>query len=319
MKIFSSNFGVIYIFMAQVFFTIQDMVIKLISSDYALHEIVLVRSCVGILFTVFVFIPLDNGIKNLFKKNIVLHLLRGLGIVIANLCFFTSLITISLANAVAIFFIAPLIITLLSVVILGEKVGIKGCVAVFIGFLGVVIILRPGYGVFNFASLLPLVAALAYSLVQIMTRKMGEAEKTSKMVFYIQLNLVFFSAISGLFFGHGKFADPSQPTLYFLLRPWIVPPFKDLLIMFGIGILSGMGAYCISQAYRITKAGFIAPFEYVALPLSIFWSIVVFGEWPDFVSWIGILLISGGGLYVAYSGNVKGKNNDIYVPIPRNR
>jgi len=319
MIIFLRNFGVIYIIMAQVFFTIQDMVIKLISSDYALHEIVLVRSCVGILFTVFVFLPLDNGIKNLFKKNIVLHLLRGFGIVIANLCFFTSLITIPLGNAVAIFFIAPLIITSLSVVILGEKVGIRSWFAVFIGFLGVVIILRPGYGVFNFASLLPLVAALAYSLVQIMTRKMGKAEKTSKMVFYIQLNLVFFSAISGLFFGHGNFADPSQPTLYFLLRAWIVPPLKDFLIMVGIGILSGMGAYCISQAYRVSKAGFIAPFEYVALPLSIFWSIVVFSEWPDIITWIGIILICGAGLYVGYSENVEGKKNDIYIPIPRNR
>ena len=313
------NFGVIYIIMAQVFFTIQDMVIKLISSEYALHEIVLVRSCVGIIFTVIVFIPLDNGIKNLFKKNIVIHLLRGFGIVIANLCFFTSLITIPLANAVAIFFIAPLIITSLSVLFLGEKVGICSWLAVFIGFVGVVIILRPGYGVFNFASLLPLVAALAYSLVQIMTRKMGKAEKTSKMVFYIQLNLVFFSAISGLFFGHGNFADPSQPTLYFLLRAWIVPPLKDFLIMVGIGILSGMGAYCISQAYRVSKAGFIAPFEYVALPLSIFWSIVVFSEWPDIITWIGIILICGAGLYVGYSENVEGKKNDIYIPIPRNR
>ena len=313
------NFGVIYIIMAQVFFTIQDMVIKLISSEYALHEIVLVRSCVGILFTVFVFLPLDNGVKHLFKKNIVLHLLRGFGIVIANLCFFTSLITIPLGDAVAIFFIAPLIITSLSVVILSEKVGIRSWFAVFFGFSGVVIILRPGYGVFNYASLLPLVAALAYSLVQIMTRKMGKAEKTSKMVFYIQLNLFFFSAISGLFFGHGNFADPSQPTLYFLLRAWIVPSLKDILIMIGIGILSGLGAYCISNAYRISKAGFIAPFEYVALPLSIFWSIVVFGEWPDIVSWIGILLISGAGLYVAHSENVDGKKNDIYIPIPRNR
>ena len=95
--------------------------------------------------------------------------------------------------------------------------------------------------------------------------------------------------------------------------------FKDFLIMVGIGILSGMGAYCISQAYRVAKAGFIAPFEYVALPLSIFWSIVVFGEWPDIITWIGITLISGAGLYIGYIENVEGKKNDIYIPIPRNR
>ena len=317
---FNSNYlGVLYIALAQIFFTTQDMVIKFISSDYALHEIVLIRSTVGILFTLFVFIPLDGGLKNLFRKNIALHLLRGFGIVIANLCFFTSLITIPLGEAVAIFFIAPVIITSLSVIIIGEKVSLTSWIAVFVGFFGVLIILRPGFGVFNFASLLPLIAALAYAFVQIMTRKMGQAEKASKMVFYIQLNLLCFSVLSGLIFGNGNFADPSQPTLYFLLRPWVFPTYVDLTIMFGIGIFSGLGAYCMTQSYRISKAGFIAPFEYLALPLSIFWSIYVFDDWPDFISWIGILLITCSGLYVALKENTKGSKKDIYIPIPRNR
>jgi len=314
----SKNLGVIYIAFAQIFFTTQDMIIKFYSSDYALHEIVLIRSSVGILFTLLVFMPLDGGLKNLFRKNIVLHLLRGFGIVIANLCFFTSLITIPLGEAVAIFFISPLIITSLSVII-GEKISLSSWIAIFIGFLGVVIILRPGFGVFNFASFLPLIAALAYSFVQIMTRKMGEAEQASKMVFYIQLNLMFFSALSGLLFGDGNLADPSKPSLFFLLRAWIIPSLGDFLIMIGLGILSGLGAYCISQAYRISKAGFIAPFEYLALPLSIIWSIVVFEEWPDFISWVGILLITGTGLYVAYKENTAGRKKDILIPIPRNR
>ena len=106
--------------------------------------------------------------------------------------FFTALVTIPLAEATAIFFIAPLLITLLSVFLLGEKVGMRSWVAVFIGLLGVLIMFRPDLGVFNHAYMLPLAAALAYSLVQIMTRKMGEAEKASTMAFYIQLNLVFF-------------------------------------------------------------------------------------------------------------------------------
>ena len=75
----------------------------------------------------------------------------------------------------------------------------------------------------------------------------------------------------------------------------------------------------MSQAYRITKAGIIAPFEYVALPLSIFWSITIFGDWPDIVSWLGIVLIAGAGLYVVYSETVQDRTNDLYSPIPRNR
>ncbi len=315
----SNLLGIIYIFFAQVFFTTQDMLIKFISNDFALHEIVLIRSSVGLLFTFLVFLPLDDGYRQLFKKNIFLHVLRGFGIVVANLCFFASLITIPLGEAVAIFFIAPLIITALSVIIIREKVGVRNWIAVIIGFVGILIILRPGIGSFNYASILPLIAALAYSFVQILTRKMGEAEKASKMVFYIQLNLLFFSFMSGLLFGDGSLADPSKPTLYFLLRAWVVPSIKDLIIMIFVGILSGLGAYFVSQSYRISKAGFIAPFEYFALPLSIFWSVIVFKEYPDIVSWIGILLIVSSGFYVAYNRNVEGRKNDIYVPLPRNR
>ena len=91
------------------------------------------------------------------------------------------------------------------------------------------------------------------------------------------------------------------------------------MIMFGIGIFSGLGAYFISQAYRITKAGIIAPFEYVALPLSIFWGITIFGDWPDIVSWLGIVLIAGAGLYVVYNESVQGRKNVLYGPMPRNR
>ena len=79
------------------------------------------------------------------------------------------------------------------------------------------------------------------------------------------------------------------------------------MIIIGIGLISGLGAYFISQAYRITKAGIIAPFEYVALPLSIYWSITIFGDWPDIVSWLGIALIYGSGLYVIFSETVQGK------------
>jgi len=319
MEINSKYLGIICVTLAQVFFTTQGMAIKFISGNYALHQIILIRASVAILFTLLVFVPIDGGYKYLLSKRLGLHLLRGFGIVVANLCFFTSLVTLPLAEAVAIFFIGPLLITSLSVLLIGEKVGMQSWVAVFVGLIGVMIMLRPGFGVFNSASMLPLGAALAYSLVQIMTRKMGEAEKASTMAFYIQLNLVFFSSLMGLIFGDGNLADPSQPIIFYLFRAWIVPTWQDLMIMFGIGMFSGLGAYFISQAYRISKAGIIAPFEYVALPLSIFWSITIFGDWPDIVSWIGIVLIAGSGLYVVYSETVQGRKKDLYRPIPRNR
>ena len=319
MGINSKYLSIIYIILAQIFFTTLDMAVKFVSEDYALHQITLIRAIVSILFTLIILVPLDGGYKYLLSKRLGLHLLRGFGIVVANLCFFTALVTIPLAETTAIFFIAPLLITTLSVFLIGEKVALRSWIAVFVGFLGVVIMFRPDLGFFNAAYLLPLVAALVYSLVQIATRIMGEAEKASTMVFYIQLNHLFFSGLMGLIFGGGDLADKSQPINYYLLRAWKIPNWEDLIIMIGIGLLGGLGAYFISNAYRISKAGIIAPFEYVAIPFAIFWSITIFGDWPDIGSWLGIALIAGAGLYVVYSETIQGRKNDIYRPIPRNR
>ena len=319
MKIKSKLLGIFCIILAQLFFTTQDMAIKFISGDYALHQEMLTRSIVAMLFTLLIFVPIDGGFKYLRTQRLGLHLLRGFGIVIANLCFFTALISMPLAEVKAIFFIAPLLITGLSVFLLGEKVGLRSWIAVLVGLLGVMIMLRPGSGFSNPASILPLVAALAYALVQIMTRKIGENEKASTMAFYIQLNFVAVSGLMGLIFGDGHLADPSQPTLNYLFRPWTVPSWGDGMIIIGIGIINGLAAYFISQAYRISKAGIVAPFEYVALPCSIFWSITVFGDWPDTVSWLGIVLIAGAGLFIAYSETVQGRKNVLYGTMPRNR
>ena len=102
MEINSKYLGIICITLAQVFFTTQDMAIKFISGNYALHQIILIRASVAILFTLLVFVPIDGGYKYLLSKRLGLHLLRGFGIVVANLCFFTSLVTLPLAEAVAI-------------------------------------------------------------------------------------------------------------------------------------------------------------------------------------------------------------------------
>ena len=139
------------------------------------------------------------------------------------------------------------------------------------------------------------------------------------MAFYIQLNLVVVSSLMGLIFGDGNLADSSEPTLYYLFRPWTFPSWGDTMIIIGLGLINGLAAYFISQAYRISKAGIIAPFEYVALPLSIFWSITIFGDWPDILSWLGMVLIAGAGLYVVYNESVQGRKNVLYGPMPRNR
>lgn len=300
-------------------FSLNDAGIKFLSGDYALHQIVLVRSTIGIIITLAILMPLEGGISLMKTGFPVIHIVRGLCIVVANMAFFMGLAAISLAEASAIFFIAPLFITALSVIFLGEKVGPRRWVAVGIGLAGVIVMLRPGSAAFQVAALLPLFSAFAYACMQILTRKIGLKEKASTMSFYIQLTFIGVSGIFGLLFSDGRYANPDNLPMDFLFRTWAMPNGQDALIMVGLGIASGLGGYLVSQAYRLCQAAIIAPFEYVALVLAIIWSILFWGEWPDLVAWIGILMILGSGLFVFWREVILDKKLVIKHPMPRNR
>jgi len=312
--------GICCVIGAMASFTTQDSAVKWLSGGYPLHQIILTRAGVAMIVTLLVFVPLEgSSYRQLRTSRLALHLLRGLGIVVANLCFFTGLATLPLGEATAIFFVAPLLITIFSVLMLGERVEASRWGAVAIGLTGVAVVLRPGAEVFRLVSLLPLAAATAYALVQITTRLIGKQDKASTMAFYIQFTFVVVSASIGLAFGDGRHANPDNPTVDFLFRAWAWPSAHDWLVMTGAGLLSGIGGYLISQGYRQAEAGLVAPFEYIALPLAIFWSVFLFQEWPDWLAWLGMALIACSGAYSAYSESRKSRNADFAQPQPRNR
>lgn len=291
--------GILCVVCAVTIFSTQDMAIKWLSGGYPLHEIVFIRAAVAICVTLGLLIPLEDGYRSLLSKRWRLHMLRGLAIVVGNMCFFTALASMPLAETVAIFFTAPLIITVLAVPVLGETIRWRRMTAVLVGLLGAVIIIRPGGATFQYAAILPLVAAFAYSCMQMMTRKLGMAEKASVMAFYIQLMFILASSTFWLVAGDGRFAGGGNPSTEFLLRAWVWPSAGDMAIMCAVGFFNAFGGYLISQGYRVAEAGLVAPFEYVAIPLSVFWSLFMFGERPDIWAWLGIGLICSAGLYVA--------------------
>ena len=292
--------GIVCVAVAVMIFSVQDMAIKWLSGDYPLHQIVFIRAAVAMCFTVGIFVQLEGGLRILNSPRKGLHLLRGSTIVVANMAFFTGLASLPLADAVAIFFTAPLIITILSAPVLGERIGPRRWLAVSVGLCGTVIMLRPGSSAFQAAAILPLIAAFAYASMQMMTRKLGVAEKASAMAFYIQLMFIVASSVMWLVAGDGRFSGSGDPSLEFLLRAWTWPSGGDLLLLLGIGSINAFGGYLISQGYRVAEAGLVAPIEYVAMPLSVIWGVLLWNDWPDRITWLGIVLIAGAGLYVAY-------------------
>lgn len=311
--------GILCAIGAAIAFSLNDVGIKFLSGDYALHQIVMIRAMVAISFTLGVFVPLEGGYSNLVTRRLPMHLLRGLFVVAANMMFFLGLAAMPLSEATAIFFVSPLVITLFSVIFLGERVGPWRWLAVAVGLFGALVILRPGTEAFNHASLFPLGAAICYAALHILTRKMGSTERASTLAFYIQIVFILVSAGIGLSIGDGRLAGSGDPSLEFLLRAWTMPNLPDLAIIASVGVASGMGGYLISQAYRLCEAAVIAPFEYVALLMAITFGIIVFGEWPDFWSWCGIFLIFTSGFLVFWREAALNRKIASERPMPRQR
>ena len=297
--------GVFFILLGMLCVTLNDVLIKRLSGDYPLHEMIFARSAIGLMVSL-VIVQFEGGWRILRTDRPLLHLLRGLLVVMANMCYFTALAVLPLAEATALFFVAPLFITVLSVPLLGERVGPFRLAAVVIGFGGVLLMLRPGGagggaggGVDRLTLLLPMLSAFFYACMQILTRRLGVASKASAMAVYIQGTFLGVSLLFLAIAGDGRLAEGVEnESLVFLLRAWEWPAAEDGWLFLTLGCIAGVVGYAMSEAYRSAEAATVAPFEYVALPLAIFWGWVVFGHLPGPWVMAGIVLIVAAGLTV---------------------
>ena len=279
-------------------FSLNDITVKSFTSTLPLHEVILFRALVGLAFTLAFFAP-GRSIADVFRtKRLGSHIFRGVCVVVSNLTYFLALAALPLAETSAIFFIAPLLITALSALLLREHVGPLRWGALAVGMAGVLLIVKPGSVAFQWAVLLPAASALAYAGMHTMTRKMGLAESAATMAVYIQLTFIAVCLAMGLVAGRGQFAGTGDPSLEFLLRAWAWPTPRDLVFFVAAGACSATGGYLMSQAYRSSAAGLVAPFEYAALVLAAFWGFAIWGELPGVWSAIGIGLILASGVLV---------------------
>ena len=291
--------------------SINDLTIKTLSDGYPLHQIVFTRTAIGILLS-FTILHFEGGLSLLRTSRPGLHVLRGLTLVAANMTFFASLAVLPLGLTTALFFVGPLFITLFSFLFLGEKVGPLRLSAIGVGFLGVIVMQEPWSAGSDHGPpwilALPVIAAALYASMAVMTRALGVKSTAAALTIYNQLMFLCVSSLFFLLLGDGQ-ADPGpdSPSLHFLLRAWTWPRPEDYKFFLIVGICNGIVAYCITAAYRMAPSASIAPFEYIGLPLAIFWGWLVFAEWPQPSTWVGCGLILGAGLFVFLRERKKGK------------
>ncbi|MCA9964554.1 MAG: DMT family transporter [Anaerolineales bacterium] len=291
--------GISFLMLAMFVFSLQDIAIKWIGGDYPVLEIVIVRNLVALPCTLALF-RLEGRRGWPTTQRYKLEYVRGLLLFVSFTTYMMGLAAIPLADVGAIRNSAPLLITFLSVVWLGEKVGPRRWLSLFIGFIGVLIIIRPGATTFNIGSVFILLTTLTYALNVMVTRQLRTTDSSATMAYYSTLvYLVAAIVLTPLSIFVGEIPN-AHPSIAFLLRAWTMPTLLDVLIMAGLGLIWASGMYLIARAYSLAEASTAAPFEYVALLFSIFWGFAIWGEIPSLATWIGAFLTVGSGLYILY-------------------
>ena len=260
-------------------FALMDAGLKTLSEHYPPFQVAALRG-LSSLPIVLAWALWTVGPMPLLRVRWPLHLLRGVLGIIMMASFVYALKRLPLSTAYSIFFVAPLLITALSVPFLGERVGPRRWTAISIGLLGVLVVLRPtGEGVFTTAGLAVLVAAAGYAVSAITVRIIARTDTTQAITFWL---------LALMALGAGAIALPN----------WVPLRAQDAWIIAGIGVAGALGQYTITEAFRLGEASLIAPLEYTALVWGVALDLALWGVLPDRVTWLGAAIIIASGLYL---------------------
>jgi drug/metabolite transporter (DMT)-like permease len=279
------------------------VIIKFLGDEYSIIQLTLFRNVAAII-PLLLLILFTNEFSTIFKnignKFLILSCLRGICFLSMNVFIFISVVNLEFATAMTLTFSSPFFIVILSIILLSEKIGIYRWSAVIIGFVGVVMIMKPTSEIFSLYSIFPILTAIAWAFTVIILKFIQGNHSTAK----IQLYTLIFNVIGGL-------------ILFFVTTGHVeIKNFKDFILMTMTGVLGGTAAILFIYSYRLISASKIASFEYLGIPSSFILGWIFFNEAPWGQLFPGVIVIIFAGMIIIWRDNVKKKsiegNKQIY-------
>ncbi len=290
--------GILALVAGLAIFSVQDLILKKLSGNYPLHQAMVLRSLTALPFHLVIVWWFDGRLGTIATPGWWKMLLRGLLNFVAYTAYYLGLATLPMAETVALFFMAPLFITLAAWAILKEPVATASAVAVLAGFAGLLLIVQPGGDGFQLAALLPVLGAFGYAISMVVARPMGRTETAAAMAFWSNNCFLICALALSAVYGSGTLAETAHPSMAFLTRGWITPPWHDLALMAACGLIAAVALTLLTHAYRVAPSSAVAPFEYSYLFWGVLWGWLFWGDLPAGTAWIGIAIIIGAGLHV---------------------
>ena len=285
-----NHLGAVYMILSVLFFSFMDILIK-VTDEYDVGQIMFFRALFG-LVPIFFLIP-KNRMKNFYKtKNIKLHFYRSFFGAIAMAAIFIGLRNLQLAEVTALAFSGPLWVVLFSMFFLSEKIRLKRWVAVGLGFIGVIIISKPGFDNLNFYYIYPIIFCIGFAGVSILIRKLTLAGESVWLIAF------YFSLMSGL---GGLLTIP--------FGVWKMPNTYDFILLILIGLLGGTANLLLTQSYKLAEVTLTTPLKYLSLVIAIIFGFYFFEEIPS------IYTLSGAALIVVSSAIIFIRGSQLKKPI----
>ncbi|MDC3270071.1 DMT family transporter [Alphaproteobacteria bacterium] len=271
--------GILLMTLGMLSLSINDIIYKNLTMNFPVWEAVFFRAFSGSIISLY--LVYYSGINSIKTKKPVRHFVRAFSAVGCVVLYIFGIKYLLLSENIAIAHSAPIIAALLAVPILGEKIGIHRILAITIGFVGVLVIIKPGTDLFQLKSLLPIGSALFMASVYLTTRSLMNTESSTSIVFYYSFALLFTSLI-------------------FFPSDFVIPDTFNLILALSLGIMGSMGHYFMSQAARHADVAVTSPFEYSSFIFVGLMGYFFFYEIPSNSVIIGGILIIISGVYVAY-------------------
>ena len=262
--------GFVYMFMSVCAFSGMDVIVKW-STDYPIGQVLFFRGFFGIIFYFFI-IPKERLHNFYITKRAGLHFLRCLSGLIALVAIFIALRSLPLATVVSISFAAPIFTTIFSIFLLNEKVGIFRWLAVIIGFVGILVITEPGISSLNVYYIFPIIFCLGLSYVAIAIRQLSTSEPVWLISFYFSLAITILS-------------------LFTIPQGWVMPDFKDFLLLSMVGVFGGVANLWLSQSFKLSEVSLVTPLKYLGLVFAIFFGYFIWNEVPTIKTLFGAGLV----------------------------
>jgi drug/metabolite transporter (DMT)-like permease len=281
--------GLALMILSVLFSPLIDIFAKLAIATVPSAEITAARFAVQAICMLPVVIWRKN-LADLSWKQTFYHAIRGIIMTISMISFVATLKYMSVADAIAIFFVEPIILTILSSIFLGEAIGWRRYTACGVGFFGAILIIQPSFQEVGFVALLPVVSAVCIAISAMMNRALAQREDPWVMQFQMGLWGLLFCAII-LYVGEGSGSDVFDP---------VMPSSIAFAYLAGVGVMAAIAGILGVYAYRAAPASTLAPLQYFEIVSATLFAWLVFGDFPDAIKWLGILIIIASGLYIIW-------------------